>query len=125
VASETQQAQRAEPGAAEAEAEPEPALPPSEPVAKTPAPVLRSEETLLREARKRAVSEPEEALKLLDEHAARFANGLLVPEREVLAIETLRRLERTREANKRLERFKARYPSSMHLRRLTSGAREE
>lgn len=63
-------------------------------------------------------SQPSAALRLLDQHAARFPEGLLTPEREVLRIETLHRLGRTSEAEQRLRAFQARYPDSIHLRRL-------
>jgi len=89
--------------------------PPAKPAA---TPAQRSEVALLHQARKTAKREPEAALRLLDEHARRFPNGVLVPEREVLAIETLRRLGRDAEAEQRLRRFEGRYPQSIHLRRL-------
>jgi hypothetical protein len=47
-----------------------------------------------------------------------FADGLFVPEREVLSIEALRSLGRSAEAISRLQQFKAQYPNSFHLRRL-------
>jgi hypothetical protein len=55
---------------------------------------------------------------MLNEHAKRFPNGLLVPERELLVVEVLRRLDRNAEADQRVRRFEARYPGSLHLRRL-------
>jgi hypothetical protein len=107
---------------------------PSEPVAATenkpaeqpkPAPAheasvaQRSEVELLFDARKfMAAAQPAAALHLLDEHATRFPNGQLGPERDVLMIEALRKLGRTAEANKRLHQFETRYPNSIHLRRL-------
>lgn len=95
---------------------PEDAKPAAQPLAAAAPPA--SEELLLYKARKAASHKPSVALRLLDEHAARFPSGLLVPEREVLAIEVLRGLGRNAEAEQRLQRFKARYPKSMHLRRL-------
>ena len=77
---------------------------------------------MLLEARKASTREPQAALRLLDEHARRFPSGLLVPERELLAIEVLRRVGRSAEAERRLRRFEARYPESIHLRRLEHGA---
>lgn len=77
-----------------------------------------SEPELLFEARKALPDDAELALRLLTEHAARFPKGQLVPEREVLAIESLRSLGRTQEADARLQRFQARYPNSLHLQRL-------
>jgi hypothetical protein len=99
---------RAQPAAAEpAAAEPPP----------PDAPAL-SEVDLLFAARQRMRSDPQGALTLLDEHKARFGEGQLAPEREVLAIEALRRLGQSHAASARLADFRARYPSSLHLRRL-------
>jgi hypothetical protein len=69
-------------------------------------------------ARQQLASDPAGALALTDEHARRFSNGTLVPEREVLAIEALARLGRTSEARARLAAFRERYPQSPHLARL-------
>jgi hypothetical protein len=77
-----------------------------------------SEAALIYKARSAAADQPKAALRLLEEHAQRFPNGTLVPEREVLAIEVLRRLDRNAEAERRLRAFEARYPESIHLRRL-------
>ncbi|HKP55456.1 MAG TPA: hypothetical protein VJV78_01975 [Polyangiales bacterium] len=105
--------------AAEAAARKPPAPPEKpEPQRTAPQPEQRSELQLLFEARKALPSQPAAALQLLDEHAARFRNGQLAPEREVLAIEALRKLGRNAEATERLKKFEARYPQSIHLRRL-------
>jgi TolA-binding protein len=77
-----------------------------------------SEVALLHNARKLAVKQPAAALSVLHEHAERFPNGLLKPEREVLTIEVLRRLGRTTEATQRLQQFETQYPKSLYLRRL-------
>lgn len=108
-----------------------PALEPSpaeEPAAKKdpirpeePAEPQRTEVQLLYEARKSMSGQPLAALKLLNEHAARFPRGMLAPEREVLVIEALRSVGRTSEATERLQQFRARYPKSLHLRRLETG----
>lgn len=118
----TQAAQVAQPVAtASADARrPEAAAPVS------PAPAALDPETtrplteveLLFEARQQMRRHPQGALELLDEHAARFAEGLLAPEREVLAIEALRKLGRPKVAAQRLRSFRERYPDSLHLRRL-------
>lgn len=98
----------------------------AEPTAQAPAlPPPPSEELLLLKARSSASRQPSEALRLLDEHAARFPSGLLVPEREVLAIEVLRSLNRGAEADRRLQRFKARYPQSIHLRRIEQSGSDQ
>lgn len=100
--------------------EPKPAAEDMKPTAQLPAPqpARPSEAALLHDARKLASGEPEAALRLLDEHAKWFPSGTLVPEREVLRIEVLRRLGRDAEAERRLKQFEARYPQSIHLRRL-------
>ena len=69
-------------------------------------------------ARKAMPDDPARALRLLTDHQRHYPEGVFVPEREVLAIEALRGLGRTAEANARLRLFKARYPNSFHLQRL-------
>ena len=85
---------------------------------KADAPPAMSEASLLLQARKALKSDPASALKLANEHQTRFASGRLTPEREVLAIEALRKLGRKLEANERLRKFEAEYPGSIHLKRL-------
>jgi hypothetical protein len=77
-----------------------------------------SEADLLLQARRALKRDAGQALKLVSDHEARFANGRLVPEREVLAIEALRTLGRKAEAEERLHKFEARFPKSIHLQRL-------
>jgi hypothetical protein len=77
-----------------------------------------SEAELLLKARQALKREPELALRLASEHQAQYAKGRLTPEREVLAIEALRNLGRKAEADERLHKFEARYPESIHLKRL-------
>jgi hypothetical protein len=76
------------------------------------------EPSLLQLARKRSSVEPEEALQLLAEHARRFPKGSLVQEREVLAIQVLRELGRTADANARLAAFAHKFPDSVYLSQL-------
>ncbi|MDB4985149.1 MAG: hypothetical protein JWN04_327, partial [Myxococcaceae bacterium] len=78
----------------------------------------QTEAELLFAARRQIRRDPRAALRLVDEHVARFPDGLLAPEREVLAIEALRQLGQTAAAARRLQLFRARYPDSLHLRRL-------
>jgi hypothetical protein len=109
--------QRAETAADKPDAAVSPALePPPEPASAS----KRSEVELLLEARRLAVRDPKGAQRLLEQHAVRFPDGVLSPEREVLAIEVLRALGQTAAAEQRLRAFRARYPNSMHLRRLSS-----
>jgi|GEM_PF-6154081 len=77
-----------------------------------------SEAELLLKARQALKRDPELALRLASEHQAQYAKGRLTPEREVLAIEALRNLGRKAEADERLHKFEARYPESIHLKRL-------
>ncbi len=92
---------------------PRPAAPPAPPPKAPP-----REAELLLSARKQLHSDPRGTLVLLEQHAALFPNGMLAPEREVLAIEALRKSGRDAEASERLARFRAHYPDSPHLRGL-------
>jgi len=108
------------------DAKAEPALHPAEdmpappPAAPPPAPAkaLPREAELLLSARKQLRTDPRSTFALVEQHAALFPHGMLAPEREVLAIEDLRKLGRDAEANERLTRFRADYPDSPHLRGL-------
>jgi hypothetical protein len=60
-----------------------------------------------------ASDEPARALVFLDEHAQRFARGLLSEEREAMRINVLVQLGRTDEAKTRGEAFAARFPNSI------------
>ncbi len=78
-----------------------------------------TEGALLLRARQELSSDPSDALVLTQEHARRFPAGTLVQEREVLAIEALARLGRSSEARRRLQAFRASFPQSPHVARLT------
>jgi outer membrane protein assembly factor BamD (BamD/ComL family) len=84
----------------------------------SPASPPPNEGSLLLRARQALDGDPASALALTQEHARRFPNGTLAPEREVLAIEALARLGRTSDARARLDSFRARYPQSPHISRL-------
>lgn len=77
-----------------------------------------AETKLLGDAQSSVKSDPAAALRACNEHAKRFPGGSLAQEREALAIEALVRLGRKGEAEQRLTRFRANYPSSGHLRKL-------
>jgi hypothetical protein len=79
-----------------------------------------TEGALLLRARQELSSDPSDALALTQEHARRFPSGTLVQEREVLAIEALARLGRSPEARRRLDAFRARFPQSPHISRLSA-----
>jgi hypothetical protein len=99
---------------------------PASPVESAPAPAVASEApvagpsegALLLKARRALSSDPSAALALTDDAAARFPEGPLAPEREVLAIEALAALGRMPAARARLVAFRARYPQSPHLAHL-------
>jgi hypothetical protein len=75
-----------------------------------------SEAEVLLAARRSLVADPGAALAAVNQHERRFPSGKLIEEREVLAIEALRNLGRTAEMEARSERFRARYPASIHGR---------
>jgi hypothetical protein len=79
----------------------------------------QSEAGLLEQARRALNSSPSTALLLANQHAARFPHGALTQEREVIAIEALRRLHRTSEADLRAAAFARAYPGSAHQRMVT------
>ena len=78
----------------------------------------QAEVKLLERAQDALRSRPAEALALCTDHVKRFPSGMLVQEREVIAIEALVKTGRKDEARARADRFKARFPGSSHTRRL-------
>ena len=101
-----------------ARAVPLPGKKPSAETAKSAAPAAdaSSESKLLEQARRALPSDPAAALALTNQDAALFPHGVLVQEREVIAIEALRRLNRTAEADRRAEAFSRAFPGSAHQR---------
>ncbi len=75
-----------------------------------------SESSLLEQARRALPTDPGAALALTNQDAALFPRGVLVQEREVIAIEALRRLNRTAEADRRAAAFSKTFPGSAHQR---------
>ena len=75
-----------------------------------------SEARLLEQARRVLQSDPASALGLTNQDATLFPHGALVQEREVIAIEALRRLNRTVEADRRAAAFSKAFPGSAHQR---------
>lgn len=71
-----------------------------------------SEAELLEQARAALKTNPSRALQRVNEHARRFPRGVLVQEREVLAIQALRQLGRDAEAERRAEAFARAFPGS-------------
>jgi hypothetical protein len=82
------------------------------------APNPPSEAELLEQARTALKSDPNRALERAREHARRFPRGVLVQEREVLAIQALRRLGRDAEADRRADAFAKAFPGSPFQRKL-------
>jgi hypothetical protein len=99
----------------------EPAVSVVAPQEKPAAPVQLSEAELLEQARLTLKSDPNRALQRANEHARRFPRGVLVQEREVLAIQALRRLGRDAEAERRAEAFAKAFPGSAFQRNLKPG----
>ncbi len=77
-----------------------------------PAPPALSEAALLEQARASLKSDAARALARANEHRARFPRGVLVQEREVIAIQALRQLGRGAEAERRAEAFAKAFPGS-------------
>ncbi len=87
---------------------------------------LAQEAALLERARAALDVSPAEALALTESHAARFPAGKLGMERELLALEALRRLGRTGEARTRGEALLSRAKGGLYeerIRKLVDGAR--
>lgn len=83
-------------------------------------PAQPTEAELLEQARASLKSSPSRALQRANEHAARFPRGVLVQEREVLAIQALRKLGRNAEADRRTEAFAKAFPGSAFARKLNA-----
>lgn len=84
-----------------------------------PAPVpsgdsLAEELALITRARDSFGSNPTSTLSLIDDHARRFPNGQLAPEREYLRIRALRKVGRIDEAKARCRAYEKSFPSSPH-----------
>lgn len=70
--------------------------------------------SMLAHARRALLNEPERALALTAEHARSYPHGTFEEEREVIAIESLFKLARFREARARARVFEASFPRSAH-----------
>lgn len=100
----------------------DPAPSTARPAVAAPARPLESEAEFLERARGALGQSPSLALSLANQHRARYPSGVLAEEREVIAIEALKRLGRTAEAERRIEAFSRRYPGSAYRKKLDSGA---
>jgi len=81
-----------------------------------------SEAALLEAARAALGSNPARALALTREHARRYPRGILAQEREVIAIEALRRSGQSRAAHERASEFQREFPGSPHRRTVDTQA---
>ncbi|MFZ5896223.1 MAG: hypothetical protein ACOY0T_34530 [Myxococcota bacterium] len=106
---------------ASAESEPAPANPPEANSAPKPSREKPSEATLLEQARRSLASNPAQALALTRRHQALYPRGVLAQEREVIAIEALRRLGNSKQASERADSFQREYPDSAHRRNVEKG----
>jgi hypothetical protein len=77
-----------------------------------PLPAPEDEASLLYRAKQATRLDRQAAFRMLALHAEYFPNGALVEEREVLAIDLLRRMGRAAEAKERAARFLERFPAS-------------
>jgi len=105
----------------------EPSAQPSAVERQTPRVEQRSpaeiEADLLERARSALASNPSRALSLTTEHKLRFPGGVLAQEREVIAIEALRKLGKSDQASLRADQFAKQYPGSAHRHKLDAGTR--
>jgi hypothetical protein len=79
------------------------------------------EAELLELARRALSTDPARALRLTERHKQSFPKGVLQQEREVIAIEALRRLGRAKAANQRAGQFEEQFPDSAHRRGVEAG----
>lgn len=86
--------------------------------AKTPPAPRESEAELLARAQAALAERPAAALQLAERHRRLFPSGVLAQEREVIAIEALKRLGRERAAQDKASEFESRYKGSIHQPRL-------
>ncbi len=82
------------------------------------APKIPSEAQLLQQARAALKSDPKRALSLTRMHQRHYPRGVLTQEREVLAIEALKRLGDESAAKERASTFEKAHPGSAHLPKL-------
>ena len=80
-----------------------------------------AEAKLLEQARRALATNPSQALAITRRHQALYPNGTLAQEREVIAIEALRRLGQSGQASERAGSFEQKYPDSAHRRTVEKG----
>lgn len=77
-----------------------------------------TEGSFLRRTQSALATDPARALAMTREHASLYPRGVLLQERDVIAIDALARLGRLAEARTRAADFRAQYPKSAHLARI-------
>lgn len=75
---------------------------------------VRAEASLVDRAKRSLSGSPSTALELTNEAKRDFPNGMLVEEREAIAVQALAKLGRTEQAKQRGERFLSRYGRGAH-----------
>ena len=96
-----------------------PSLAPAAATTKTASSDLTEETRLLTEAQHALASNPGAALRLCDQHRAKFGAGVLSQERDAVVVEALVKQGRRTEAKRAAAAFARNYPGSSHLRRIT------
>ena len=93
-----------------------------EPRGRKPRPAAKqpSEAALLDQARRALKTNPARALSLTRTHKRLYPNGALTQEREVIAIDALKRLDQTARAKQKADRFSEQYPESAHQKKIDS-----
>lgn len=89
-----------------------------QPKAGSPKTSVPSEATLLASARSALKSDPARALRLTQQHRELYPTGVLAQEREVIAIEALRKTGDVAAARSRADNFRAQHPSSIHRQKV-------
>jgi hypothetical protein len=79
---------------------------------------LREEALLMRRAQSLLRSDPTQALRLTEQRARDFPDGILEQEATVTAIDALLRLGRRSIAEERARAFERSHPGSLHARRI-------
>jgi hypothetical protein len=98
---------------------------PARPSRARPAPRAESEAALLQRAQAALAGDPARALALTREHQRRFPRGSLSQEREVIAIEALKRVGAGRAAGEKASEFEQRYRGSVHEGRVRESVSAE
>lgn len=91
---------------------------PPRPPAPSPEETLSREAALLEEARALVRTSPGAALRKVAEHERLFRQAVLVPERELIAVEALARLGRPTDARRRARALLARHPGTLYEERV-------